>query len=122
MKFTHPSNFFQHVKLVHKGIKEYQCTACGNHYSTNQKLKSHIKAIHEKDKSNTQEDVQDHGDQIENQVEVKGKVKDQSDFSGREHTCQICGKKFKGIELTRHFMVQCAPSESQKSNWTKVTC
>ena len=103
MKFSRPSNLSKHVKEVHKRIRDYECTLCSKIFSRIESLKRHIEHIHQKDKSNGQENVQD-------------KVNDESDFIDLEHTCQICGFKFKGIELTRHFMVQCGPSQSQTSN------
>ena len=117
MKFSRPHNLSKHVKEVHKRIREYECTLCSIKFSRNETLQRHIGHFHQKDKSNAQENVQDQGELVKKQgVEAKRPVKDESDFIDREHTCQICGSKFKGIEMTRHFMVQCAPSESQISN------
>ena len=116
LKFVQQQDLTRHLRTVHTQIKEFKCTICGRQFGRNDNLQKHIRAIHQKDKSNTHENVQDRGDHIKNHIEAERQVMDESDFMGREHTCQICGSKFKGIELTRHFMVQCAPSESHISN------
>ena len=41
------SNLNRHVKIVHEGIKNYQCQICEQKFSRSGKLQKHVKIIHE---------------------------------------------------------------------------
>ena len=46
--FFSPSKLKRHTRIVHEGIKNYQCTYCSYAGGTAQNLRSHISRIHEK--------------------------------------------------------------------------
>ena len=111
-------------------MKEHECQECGHKFSKLSKMRKHISKKHPKigeiNDDNlilTLENIGEHskvpkGDETmaedaqESFQEDEENVHDQeeSDFMEQEHTCQICGLKFKGMALTRHFIEPCAPA------------
>ena len=82
IKFAHISHLRGHIETIHD-----KCPYLPSEAS--------IEAIHENDKSNAQENVQDQGDHIQNHDEAERKVK--------EHECKECGHKFSKLsKLVKH--------------------
>ena len=83
---SHKHNLDAHVKNVHKGIKkEHECSICGHKCATNDLLRRHFDAKHNKP--------------LDKNIQEKGG----GDRTWEMMTCQICGfKSSNWSELRRH--------------------